>query len=569
MRWWLALLFAAIAAMTALIVAQVFRSSSESAIRDRAGELTAGTAVAAAAQIASAASAAEAAAIAGETANRRRVAVFVFDRNGHLVSSDRSAGVALDDLVDLEPALQEALAGRRFVEQTADSAAVTVALPIRQSETSAALVAYATRPDLEDALGIVQDEIISAALKATVVGAGLGLVVAILITRRLRRVATAASAIEQGDFERRLTSRFPDELGMLAVTVDQMRERLAESFASLGTERDRLQQLLGQLQEAVVAVDRELVVKFANSRARDLLEGAARPGRPLTDPPWHGIELRAFASRLFGPLAEPTTVTVRPDDDRTFLLSGIPARRIDETAVVVVADVTTRERRERAEREFVANAAHQLRTPLTAISSAVEVLQQGAKEDAEERDRFLTLIERQSERLGELVRSLLTLARAQTGVEPVSRQRIVLAPVIEDVVADAEDATISIDCPPELAVHAQRELLRQALENLVQNALTHGRGADVRVWAYPAGEDVHVAVSDRGPGMAGPELERVGSRFHRGNGGVGHGLGLAIAFEVVRVMKGELSIETSPGGGFTALIELARARDDAEGGKAT
>jgi two-component system, OmpR family, phosphate regulon sensor histidine kinase PhoR len=270
--------------------------------------------------------------------------------------------------------------------------------------------------------------------------------------------------------------------------------------------------------------------------------------------------LRAFASRLFGPLAEGSTVTVRLDDDRTFLLSGIPAQETSDTAVVVVTDVTTRERRERAEREFVANAAHQLRTPLTAIRSAIEVLQQGAKEDTAQRDRFLALIERQSARLGELVRALLTLARAQTGSETVPLEPVTLSPVLDDVVADAGGAMISIECPPDLAVRAQPELLHQALQNLVQNALTHGRGRDVRIRAFSVGDDVYVAVSDSGPGMAESEAASAVSRFYRGtNGGEGHGLGLAIVREVVRVMKGELSLDTNPGAGTTATIELPRA----------
>ena len=116
------------------------------------------------------------------------------------------------------------------------------------------LVAFAQRPDLEDALGIVQDEILDAALRATLVGALVGLLVAALITRRLRRIASAAAAVEQGRFEGELRSGFPDELGVLAQTVDQMREHLARSFADLEGERDRLRKLLEQLQEAVVAV---------------------------------------------------------------------------------------------------------------------------------------------------------------------------------------------------------------------------------------------------------------------------------------------------------------------------
>lgn len=560
MRWWLALVFAGIAALTAVVVAQVFRSSSESAIRDRAAELTAGTAVAAAARIAAAEGIADARAVTAEVAGRRRVALFLFDHDGRLLSSDRIAGLELGDVPQLEAALASALEGRRHVETDGDTGSVTVALPIRGNPGVAGLVAFANRPDLEDALGIVRNEILSAAIRATLVGALVGLVVALLITRRLRRIAATAAAIEQGRFEEQLESRFPDELGELAMTVDQMRLRLARTFANLEGERDRLRRLLEQLQEAVVAVDRSLAVVFANSRARALLGNDAREGRPLPDP-WPGFGLRAMANELFAPDAQPSSSTVRPEADTALVLAGLPPSSGSDTAVLVVTDVTLRERRERAEREFVANAAHELRTPLTAIGSAIDVLQHGAKDDRAQRDRFLSVVERQSNRLNGLVHALLTLARAQTRAETVRLERVPLAPFLRAAVEDTElDATlVEVDCPPDLEANAHPDLLRQALVNLVANAFTHGKGSNVRLSAREHDGVVRIVVADDGPGMSPEAAARALDRFYRGeNGREGFGLGLAIVRELAHSMDAELAIETAPGSGTTVSLELAR-----------
>jgi two-component system, OmpR family, phosphate regulon sensor histidine kinase PhoR len=564
MRWWLAVLFAGIAALTALIVAQVFRSSSESAIRDRAAELTAGTAVAVAARISAASSPSDVDSIASETSNRRRTALFVFDGDGRLLSADRSAGIALEDVPDLERALSEALGGRRFVEQDTDRGSVTVGLPIRGSDAVAGLVAFSTRPDLEDAIGIVHDEILSAALRATFIGAVVGLVVALLITLRLRRIAAAAAAIEQGSFEGSLKPRFPDELGALAGTVDQMRERLAESFANLEGERNKLHRLLEQLHEAVVAVDRELRIVFANSRARVLLGHDARPGRPLPDP-WPDVSIRSAARNLFEPQARGVNLALRPDPATSLVLAGLPPSFGSDTAVLVIRDVTVLERRERAEREFVTNAAHELRTPLTAIASAVDVLQEGAKDDPEQRDRFLGVIERQTNRLNGLVRALLTLARAQTETEAVQLEPIPIAQLLATIAADTGqvDACVTVDCAPDVIARTQPELLRQALENLVENSITHGAGLDVRLSARPSKTGfIRVEVSDAGPGMTASDANRALDRFYRGaNGHGGYGLGLAIVREVVRVIDGELSIKTAPGQGTHITIELPSGAD--------
>src|SRR4029077_17783496 len=98
----------------------------------------------------------------------------------------------------------------------------------------------------------------------------------------------------------------------------------------------------------------------------------------------------------------------RPDEEHALALVGIPAQPESDTVMIVLDDLTEQERRELAEREFVSNAAHELRTPLTTIIGAVEVLQAGAKDNPAERDRFLTHIEREAERLARRARAPLS-----------------------------------------------------------------------------------------------------------------------------------------------------------------
>jgi signal transduction histidine kinase len=558
MRWWLALAFAGIAALTALAVAQVFTARSESAIRERAQELVAGAAVAAAAQIPAQATIANVRASAAQFGESRGLALFAFAEDGSLVTPPRARGVTVEDLPNYETLLATALEGRRHVETIDDGRLVTVALPLRRERT-AALIAVASRSDLEDALGIVQDEIVSAALWATGIGALVGLVVALLITRRLRRIATAAAEIERGRFDRELRPRFPDELGALAGTIDRMRGRLRSSFERLEGERQRLQRLLEQLQEGVIAVDRSLSVEFANSRARLLLDPGLAPGQQLPDP-WPTPSLRDAVGSLFDAGAKPTTIRVHPSEERTYLVGLLPPGPAADAAVVVVTDVTSRERRERAEREFVMNAAHELRTPLSAISSAVEVLQQGAKKDDVDRDRFLAIVERQTHRLTRLVRALLTLAHAQTRSGAIRLEPVPVAALVRELAAGLDDPKVTVDvCCEEVAVVAHEDLLRQALENLTANAIKHAAGQGLALHVEHVGDDrVRIDVADRGPGMRKEDAEKALDRFYRARGpdGEGFGLGLSIAREAVRVMDGTLTIESQLGTGTTVSIEL-------------
>jgi len=561
MRWWLALAFAGIAAVTAIAVYQVFASRSETAIRARAQELAAGSALAAAGRISAAEGVRELRSTTSEAGRARQLALFVFASDRSLLTEDRARGVTVAELPNFQTLLDSALTGTRTVETVDGGRLVTVALPLRGAQ-GAALIAVASRPDLEDALGIVRDEIVTAGLWAVLIAAGVGLVVATLITRRLRRIGAAAADIEQGRFDRELRPRFNDELGTLAETIDRMRVRLRDSFDRLEGERDRLGRLLEQLQEGVVAVDRGLAIEFANSQARLLVDPRLVPGSPLPDP-WPSISLREEAERLFDEGASPRSIRVQPDATRNFLVSLLPPSPASDVAVVVVTDVTARERQERAEREFVTNAAHELRTPLAAIAGAVEALQLGAKDDPTERDRFLEIVDRQTGRLTRLAHALLTLARAQTRSEPVRLEPVELAAVLDDLAQTLVPSALELDlCCDDVAVLAHPDLLRQALENLATNALKHAASNGLVVRASHAGDGlVRIDVADEGPGMTSRQATRALDRFYRASdaNGEGFGLGLAIVQEVVRAIDGTVSISSAPAEGTTVSLVLKSA----------
>ena len=157
-------------------------------------------------------------------------------------------------------------------------------------------------------------------------------------------------------------------------------------------------------------------------------------GQPLADPwPKPAPSLCDLATRMFERGAAPTEVRVSLDDERRlYQVLALPADASGD-ALLVIADVTEQERRHRAEREFVANAAHQLRTPVSAIASAIEVLQGGGKEDPETRDRFLAHLDRECDRLVRLTRALLLLARAQALAEAPAVEVVPLRPLLVSI----------------------------------------------------------------------------------------------------------------------------------------
>jgi signal transduction histidine kinase/HAMP domain-containing protein len=564
MRWWLALAFALIASLTAVAVATVFTLRAENAFRDRAEELTTGRAVAAANDMRDLQASTLDSGL-QDIARRRRLALFAFDVYGQPLTNGRSRGVAFGSLDLHDQALVEARVGDRFVGSTEDGRTIVVGLPV-EAPGAAALVAVASRPDLVAELGILRDTILEAVVPAVVIGALVGLLVAYLLSVRLRRIANAAAEIERGRFDTALRPGFRDELGELAVTVDRMRERLRQSFQSLEAERDRLGLLLEQLQEGVIAVDRALKVAFANPAAARLVD-QLKEGELLPEP-WTEPSLRRLATGLFRRRARIAQARVSAGGDRSYALVGIPAGQGSELAVLVVSDISERERRERAEREFVANAAHELRTPIAVIASAVDVLEQGAKAVPEDRDRFLGMIRHQTARLGRLVRVLLVLARAQTRQQPLRLEPVELRPLLTEVAAELDPpdgVSVEVSCPDGTAVLAEPDLVAQVLANLAWNAAKHTEHGKILLAARPSvSGSVVIEVTDTGAGIPPAEQERIFDRFYTSDENrPGFGLGLPIVRDAVRALGGVVEIESEPGRGTTVRVTLAGAKTEA------
>jgi two-component system phosphate regulon sensor histidine kinase PhoR len=312
-----------------------------------------------------------------------------------------------------------------------------------------------------------------------------------------------------------------------------------------------------------VTLDAELRVSYANAAAEQLFGGAGPLAGDVLVDPWPGAPMRGLLEQVFRPGAEPLeTRTALAGGARVYELTVLPPDESGE-ALLVISDVSSTLRRERAEREFVANAAHQLRTPVSAIAGAIEVLQGGAKEVPEARDRFLAHLDRQCNRLVRLTRALLLLARAQALSEPPAVEVVPLHPLLEGIARGMHPGAgvgIRVVCPFDLAALTNRDLLDQALGNLAENASKFTREGEIVMRASGLEDGtIRIEVSDTGPGAnlpSGNDFER----FYRdpGSQGEGFGLGLAIASETLRVLHGSLIVEGTAGG-TRALVTLPAA----------
>lgn len=225
---------------------------------------------------------------------------------------------------------------------------------------------------------------------------------------------------------------------------------------------------------------------------------------------------------------------------------------------------------EESMRRFVADASHELRTPLTSLGGAADVLLAGAAREPEHAERLARVIRAQSDRMGNLVEDLLTLARLDAGVElrrePVALDRLA-AQHAEELALAHPERHVELHAEPRTYVDGDPERLRQILANLTANAVRHtAPGGRIAIAVERDGGTALVRVEDDGEGIELGDLQRVFERFHRGESaraaGTGTGLGLAIVRELVHAHGGGVQAETDPGSGARLTVRIpASARE--------
>ncbi|MFD1147181.1 sensor histidine kinase [Saccharothrix hoggarensis] len=222
-------------------------------------------------------------------------------------------------------------------------------------------------------------------------------------------------------------------------------------------------------------------------------------------------------------------------------------------------------------RRFVADASHELRTPIATIRGYAELFRRGAARRPDDLDVAMRRIESEAERMGSLVDELLLLARLDQG-RPLSRDPVELTDLAADAVADAltawPDHPVELDHDEPVTVAGDRDRLRQVLGNLLANVARHTPpGTTARVSVRAEGDHAVIAVSDDGPGLTEEECSHVFERFYRAptaradHGGAG--LGLSIVAAVAAAHGGRATVASTPGRGTTVAITLSPARPGA------
>ena len=420
-------------------------------------------------------------------------------------------------------------------------------------------------------------------LLALVITLGATVVVIFIVTRwlsaRIQTLSDGAERFAAGDLGHRIRGHHMAELDGLSSSLNTMAAELAARVVQIERQGNEIESVLQSMSNGVIALDLSRRILSMNQAAVDMLdlEGRSVRGRVLDDVLQHddllgfaeasirhgGRRFEEFAFEAIGGLRVECASEPLHDEQREVV--GL---------LLVMNDVTTLRRLESIRTDFAANVSHELRTPIMAIQGYADLLaDDGDAVSESDRAQYLAVIQRNTGRLAAIIEDLLSLSRLE---ETDSSARLEWEPIplhdlLEDVRRDCaetakrRDVELLLSCPEDITLVGSRQLLTQAVDNLVENAIRHSElYASVEITgAIDVDSEVAIQVRDHGPGIPSEYHDRIFERFYRVDKGRdrlqgGTGLGLAIVKHIAMVHGGRVTVDSQLGQGSKFTLCMPR-----------
>jgi len=337
-----------------------------------------------------------------------------------------------------------------------------------------------------------------------------------------------------------------------------------------------LEATLAGMREGLLVVNKDMRVVASNPAAHKLFNPsvASLNSQRLTELTRNPAIYSAFLDGLKGIERSGVKVETHGPERQIFDLRVIPIGNTNghgaQGALGVFFDITRTERLENIRQEFLSNVSHELRTPLTAIIAFVETLENGAMEDPESSQRFLSIIRKNASRMHGLIDDILELTAIEGGNVRLRAAPVELYALVEEVCesfaakAAAQNVLLENNVPPQVMVHADERRLEQMLTNLIDNGIKFSPEHGTVAISYESGTRDKILVKDNGDGIPAQHLERLFERFYRVDRARsrdlgGTGLGLAIVKHLALLHGGEVTVTSELGKGTTLIIHLPKA----------
>lgn len=504
--------------------------------------------------------------------------VTVVDAAGKvLADSARQSGVVETHLH--RPEIQEArLRGKGRAVRYSRTLGVDmlyVALPVRGDGVQAGFVRLALPlTEVRKSLEGLQESLLVTGLLALAASLLLAAFFSWRFASPIREMEIFTDRLRRGETPGTLLVRGSDELKLLGENINHLVAELQGQVAELREERAKLIATFAGMSEGIMLLDAGGRIEGYNRAFRDMISDRYGDvtGKTLMEA-FRNVDLQNLFDE-FRKTSKPLTGELVLGQPQSLVLDisidPVEAEPGEEKTVFVFHDVTRMKRLEQMRIDFVANMAHEIRTPLTAILGFVETLRSGAVEEPEQSVRFLAIIEEQARRLNRLLDDLLTLSNIELGETRFSFEEVPLAEALDQVMPVLEERirqkrlTLVREIPSGLLpLRADRDRLVQVLLNVLDNAVKF-TPEDGKI-GFSAETDetgnTLVRISDTGIGIPEGEINRIGERFYRADrtrsremGGTG--LGLSIVKHIMAAHGGTMLIDSRLGHGTTVSLRF-------------
>ena len=401
----------------------------------------------------------------------------------------------------------------------------------------------------------------------------LGLFFARRVTRPVTRMTEVARSISGGDYSSKAEVATHDELGQLAEMLNNMSDSLSQRMETISRDRSQLEAILASMSEGLIAVDNEERVVHINRVAARYCrqDFDAIAGRHA----WECLTVPELVQALSSAIGNGSTIQrelelVGTENNRWISFVVTPWRDSTDKvvgAVGIIRDITGTHEFEHMRTQFIANASHELKSPVTAIRGLSETILSDQEMEAGIRNRFLQSILDESLRLGGLVNDMLALSRVEHGFHEREDEQLDLNTVVrlacDNMSTKLEAAGVQLkltQSPADIEIQGDQENLQLAIGNLLDNAAKYsGRRREVEVVVDMDDGHPRITVTDYGPGIPEEHHSRIFERFYRVDKARsrqlgGTGLGLAIVKHVMISHSGEVRLRSSIGKGSSFML---------------
>lgn len=446
---------------------------------------------------------------------------------------------------------------------------------------------------------------LTSSLVAGLLGMALSIVISRAITRPIDEMKKQAIQMARGDYSGQVRIYGQDELGQLAIAVNNLSVRVEQAQEASESERRRLDSVMSHMTDGVIATDRRGNITIINETGQDFLNVTSDGvlGQSLLK------VLKISEEYTLRDLLETQQVMVLDFSDQQDhdLILHVDFSLIQrETGyitglVCVLHDVTEQQKNEREQREFVSNVSHELRTPLTSVRSYIEALNDGAWQDPEVAPNFLKVTQEETDRMIRMINDLLSLSRMDQGTAKMNLEFVNLNEFF-GYVLDRFDMMIKRDqehdnnasprgtgklptddpnkkysitrdfTKRDLWVEIDTDKFMQVVDNIMNNAIKYSPdGGVITCRLLETHRHVILSISDQGLGIPRKDLGKIFDRFYRVDKARsrkqgGTGLGLAISKEVIEAHNGRVWVDSQEGKGSTFYISLPYEPIDSDGG---